>query len=178
MALAGALAISGCSASLPQAPHAVGDDFPSGGIPSSVAWPSDWLESVPGESFGFGWPIVGLRLEHVDERWVWRVRATEQDRDLFGEDVRDSVHGVESIIDAATLDVIAQQDVELTEAESAPDGVGVYWAAQLSGEEYPTPRIIELERVIEDGAAVWRITTYDTGTGTQSEKKVDAADVL
>lgn len=172
--LAGIVGLTSCGASVPDAPDAVGDDYPGGGIPSSVAWPSDWLESIPGESYGFGWPIVGLRLEYVDDQWVWRVRSAEAEKDLFGDVVSDSDHGLESLIDAATLDVIVQHDVELTEAELAADGVGVYWAAQLSGETYPSPRIVELERDIEGGVSVWRITTYDTETGVQSVKTVDS----
>lgn len=166
--LIGALSFSACAASFPSAPAHVGDDFPHGGIPVSVAWPSDWLEGFVSESDAVGGSIVGLRLEHIDDRWVWRVRSVDPGRDIWGESVTEPDRGRESLVDARTLAVVRQHHVTLADAELVGGGVSAYDAAQLSGEIYPTPRLIGLERLMDDGRPAWRITTYDTKTGVQS----------
>ena len=172
--LVSALSFTACGTSFPNPPASVGEDYPSGGIPVSVAWPSDWLEGFVGESDAVGGSIVGLRLEYVEDRWVWRVRSLDPGHDLLGESVTKPERGRESLIDASTLALMKQHQVTLSEAELAEVEVSYYAAAQRAGETYPSPRLIELQRQIEDGRPVWRVTTYDTDTGVQSTTTVDA----
>ena len=172
--LAAAGGWTGCSASLPEAPEVVGEDYPDGGIPVGVAWPSDWLEGFVGESEAVGGTIVGLRLEYVDDQWVWRVRSVDPGRDFLDDGITEPDRGREALIDASTLRLVQDQHVTLTDAELGQIGVSNYDAAQLSGEVYPSPRLVALERGMEDCDVVWRITTYDTETGTQSVTTVDA----
>lgn len=168
------LMLAGCGASIPDGPDSVGENYPIGGIPVSVAWPSDWLEGFVGEPNSPPGPIVGLRLEYVEDQWVWRVRSLDPGRDIWGESVTEPDRGQEALYDASTLALVQEHHVTLTDAELADMGVGAYGAAQLSGEVYPSPRLIELERVLEDGRPAWRITTYDTETGVQSEVTLEA----
>ena len=81
--------------------------------------------------------------------------------------------GIVGII-GSTLALVQKHHVMLTEAELAQASVGAYDAAQLSGEVYPGPRLIELERVVEDGRPAWTVTTYDTETGVQSVVTLEA----
>jgi hypothetical protein len=166
--------LAGCGTSVPGPPEEVGDDYPAGGIPTAVMWPSDWLDGIVGEPNGIGGSIVGLRLEYVQDHWVWRVRSADPGRDLFGEAVTEPERGLESLLDATTLAVVDEHHVTLSDAELAPVDVSYYDAAQLSGETYPSPRLIELQREMGNGRPVWDITTYDTGTGVQSTVRVDA----
>lgn len=162
--VAGVLACTGCSATIPSPPAAVGDGFPGTCLPSEVSWPSDFLESLPGESEAIGGTIVGLRLEWVDSDFVWRLRSADTRVDMFGERVYDPAFGRESLVDVRTLEVITTGETELTEAEQQMNGSSAYSAAQLSGEEYPSPLIVEMARVMEDGSPAWRLTMCDTAT--------------
>ncbi|KQV02312.1 hypothetical protein ASC55_08470 [Microbacterium sp. Root322] len=162
--VAGVLACAGCSAAMPSPPAAVGDGFPGTCLPSEVSWPSDFLESLPGESEAIGGTIVGLRLEWVDSDFVWRLRSADTRVDMFGERVDDPAFGRESLVDVRTLEVITTDETELTEAEQQMNGSSAYSAAQLSGEEYPSPLIVEMARVMEDGSPAWRLTMCDTAT--------------
>lgn len=161
------LSLAGCS-TVPDAPHAVGDDFPGTCMPTELSWPTDFLESLPGESPAVGGSIVGLRLEYVDSEWVWRLRSVDTAYDGFGEQVNDPSFGRESLVDVRTMETLATHHVELTDAEQQMVGSGAYAAAQLSGEQWPSPLIIEMSRVMEGQASVWRITTCDTKTNEQS----------
>lgn len=162
--VAGVLACAGCSAAMPSPPAAVGDGFPGTCLPSEVSWPSDFLESLPGESEAIDGTIVGLRLEWVDSDFVWRLRSADTRVDMFGERVDDPAFGRESLVDVRTLEVITTGETELTEAEQQMNGSSAYSAAQLSGEEYPSPLIVEMARVMEDGSPAWRLTMCDTAT--------------
>ncbi|KQY77789.1 hypothetical protein ASD13_03745 [Microbacterium sp. Root1433D1] len=162
--VAGVLACAGCSAAMPSPPAAVGDGFPGTCLPSEVSWPSDFLESLPGESEAIGGTIVGVRLEWVDSDFVWRLRSADTRVDMFGERVDDPAFGRESLVDVRTLEVITTGETELTEAEQQMNGSSAYSAAQLSGEEYPSPLIVEMARVMEDGSPAWRLTMCDTAT--------------
>lgn len=162
--VAGVLACAGCSAAMPSPPAAVGDGFPGTCLPSEVSWPSDFLESLPGESEAIGGTIVGLRLEWVDSDFVWRLRSADTRVDMFGERVDDPAFGRESLVDVRTLEVITTGETELTEAEQQMNGSSAYSAAQLSCEEYPSPLIVEMARVMEDGSPAWRLTMCDTAT--------------
>jgi hypothetical protein len=42
------------------------------------------------------------------------------------------------------------------------------FAADRAGETYPSPLIIEMARVMDEGSAVWQITTCDTATNEQT----------
>lgn len=117
---------------------------------------------------------MGLRLEYVADRWVWRVRSLDPGRDIWGDSITEPDRGWEAFYDASTFARLQEHHVTLTDAELADLGVGAYGAAQLSGEVYPSPRLIELKRVAEDGRPTWRITTYDTETGVQSEVTLEA----
>jgi hypothetical protein len=79
---------TGCS-TVPDAPDAVGDDYPGTGMPSEFFWPTDCLETLPGESYAAGGRIVGRRQENGDSEWVWRLRSADTGYDLFGEQVDD-----------------------------------------------------------------------------------------
>ena len=167
--LTGALFLSGCEGSFPDTPASAGQDYPSGGIPTSVMWPSDWLEGFSGEEDSPRGPIVGLRLEYVRDQWVWRVRSVAPGR----EGPADS--GREALYDASTLAFKQERDVTLTDGEVAAISVGATEAARLSGETYPSPRLIALDLGVVDGRPVWDITTYDTETGARSTA-TEAAD--
>jgi hypothetical protein len=164
LVLAGILACAGCSAAIPSPPTAVGDGFPGTCLPSEVSWPSDFLESLPGESEAIGGTIVGLRLEWVDSDFAWRLRSADTRLDMFGERVDDPSFGKESLVDVRTLEVIATGETELTEAEQQMNGSSAYSVAQLSGETYPSPLIVEMARVMKDGSPVWQLTMCDTAT--------------
>ncbi|MER7796400.1 hypothetical protein [Microbacterium sp. NPDC096154] len=166
--LAGSLAVTACGARFPELPEAVGEDFPDGAIHTAVAWPSDWLEGLAGESEAVGGQIVGLRLEFVDDTWMWRLRSRDPGYDLFGESITEPDRGREALVDAATHEVVAQRHVELTEAELTPGRIAALTAARLSGERYPSPRIVAMESIVEDDGPAWRITLRDTETGAQS----------
>lgn len=160
-----ALALAGCS-TMPSPPAAVGENYPGTCMPPQFAWPSDFLESIPGEVEGVG-TIVGLRLEYVDERWAWRFRSTDSREDMFGEQVNDPSYGREVLRDVETSEIIATQEVELTEAEQNVT-TSAYAAAQESGETWPNPLIVEMARVMDDRHAVWQLTMCDTATNDLS----------
>lgn len=165
--LAVTLLCAGCS-SFPSAPDAVGDDYPGTCMPAELSWPTDFLESLPGESSAVGGGIVGLRLEYLNSQWVWRVRSADTKHDAFGEQVHDLSSGRESLVDVRTLEPIATQEVTLTEAEQGSPALAALEAAQQSGEQWPSPLIIEMARVMEGDQAAWQITTCDTETNQQS----------
>jgi hypothetical protein len=165
--LVAAVSCAGCS-TVPSAPDAVGENYPGTCMPAEFSWPTDFLESLPGESSAVGGSIVGLRPEYVDSGWVWRLRSVDAKYDVFGEHVDDASFGKESLVDVRTMETLATHQVELTDAEQQLTGSGAYAAAQLSGEQWPSPLIIEMSRVMENGAPVWRITTCDTETNEQS----------
>lgn len=171
--LAGVLACAGCSAAIPSPPAAVGDGFPGTCLPAEVSWPSDFLESLPGESEAIGGRIVGLRLEWVDGDFAWRLRSADTRHDMFGEPVDDPSFGKESLVDVRTLEVIATGETELTAAEQQMDGISAYSAAQLSGETYPSPLIVEMARVMKDGTPSWQLTMCDTATNEMTVTTLD-----
>lgn len=158
---------AGC-ATVPVAPAAVGENYPGSCMPAELSWPTDFLESLPGESDAVGGSIVGLRLQYIDSRWVWRLRSADTRSDVLGEQKSDPSYGRESIVDVRTLETIASTEVELTEAEQQPSGSGILDAAQRSGEGWPSPLIIEMARVMEDVESKWRVTTCDTETNEHS----------
>lgn len=162
-----AVSCGGCS-TVPDAPEAVGDDYPGTCMPSEFSWPTDFLEALPGESPAVGGRIVGLRLEYVNSEWAWRLRSMDTRHDLFGERVDDPSFGKESLVDVRTMETLAAHQVELTHAEQQTDGIGLYEAARLSGEQWPSPLIIEIARVEASGSPTWRITTCDTETNEHS----------
>jgi hypothetical protein len=173
-ALLAAVALcTGCSAAVAPPPEAVGDDYPGTCLPPELSWPSDFLESLPGESAAVGGSIVGLRLEYVDAEWVWRIRSVDTREDAFGERVEDPSFGKESLVDVRTLEPLSTQQTELTEAEQQLTGSGAYGAAQAAGEQWPSPLIIEMARVMDAGTPRWQITTCDTATNEQSVMTVD-----
>lgn len=176
--LATALLTAGCEAPFPEAPASVGEQYPSGGVPLDVAWPSDWLEGFVAEPNSPPGPIVGLRLEYTAQRWVWRVRSLDPGRDVFGDSVTEPERGWEALYDASTLAVVREQQVTLTAAElegaDEPGRISAAGAARQSGERYPSPRLIELARVEADEGSVWRVTMYDTETGMQSTVVLDS----
>lgn len=159
----GLLAITGC-ASLPPASAEVGANYPGTCLPPEFAWPTDFLESLPGESDAVAGTLVGLRLEYVDERWAWRLRSAATRHDLLGQPVLDPSAGFESLIDVGTHEILASGDVELTAAEQRRDGTSLFEAALDSGERWPSPLIIEIARVADGAGPTWRVTTCDTAT--------------
>lgn len=164
---AAAVAMTACSP-VPDAPRVVGENFPGTCMPAELSWPTDFLESLPGESSAVGGSVVGLRLEYTDERWTWRLRSADTRNDAFGESVDDPSAGRESIVDVRTLEVLASHEVELTEAEQRTDGTGAYEAAQDSGETWPSPLIVEMARVTQGDESGWRITLCDAETNELS----------
>lgn len=169
--LATTLSCAACS-TVPDPPAAVGDDYPSSCMPPEFTWPTDFLEALPSESSAVGGSVVGLRLEYIDAEWVWRIRSIDSKVDFFGERVNDPGFGRESIVDVRTMEALESREIQLTEAEQSA-GNGAYAAAHASGEKWPSPLIIEMARVMDDGAAVWQITTCDTATNEQTVMTVD-----
>ncbi|WP_217181873.1 hypothetical protein [Streptomyces sp. AC495_CC817] len=168
VALGAVLALAGCSATpgMPEPPSTVGENYPGTCTPPQFSWPSDFIESLPGEIDGVG-TIVGLRLEYLDDgSWAWRIRSPADREDLVGERVDDSSAGRDVLVDVQTFEVIASQEVELTDAEQG--AANAYAAAQASGEAWPSPLIVEMARVNDGGAAVWRLTMCDTATNELS----------
>lgn len=163
-------AVVGCAgcATVPDAPATVGENYPGTCMPPESSWPTDFLESLPSESDAVGGSVVGLRLEYVDSRWVWRLRSADTRYDVLGERKNDPSYGRESIVDVRTLETLASREVELTEAEQQRSESGILDAAQRSGEKWPSPLIIEMARVMEGSEAEWRITTCDTETNEYS----------
>ncbi len=136
---AGAIALAGCTA-FPPAPSTVGSNWPSTGVPTTVRWPTDWIDSLSGESEAVGGPIVGLRLEYAAQHWVWRIRSTDPGRaDLLGESNAEPTSGVEAFIDATDLSLERGHQVTLTKAEATEADTSYYDAVQASGEELPSP---------------------------------------
>ncbi|PZE84351.1 hypothetical protein [Curtobacterium sp. MCBD17_032] len=149
----------------------MGSDWPSTVVPSAVRWPSDWVDGMAGESEAVGGPIVGLRLEYVSEHWMWRIRSTDQGKtDLLGEADAGPASGVEALIDAADLSLVRRHGVTLSEAETMETATNYHDAVQASSEEWPGPRLVELQRVLDDRQSTWRVTTYDTEDGTLSSR--------
>lgn len=167
-----ALLCGGC-ASLPASPVEVGEDFPGTCMPAELSWPSDFLESLPGESSAVGGGIVGLRVEYVDSQWVWRVRSVDTRRDALGEQVSDPSFGRESLVDVRTLEPVGTQEVELTDAEQIRPALTAFEAAQQSGEHWPSPLIIEMARVMNGTEAAWEVTTCDTETNRHTTITLD-----
>lgn len=165
--LAAFVAVTGCS-TVPDPPDVVGANYPGTCMPAELSWPTDFLESLPGESSAVGGRIVGLRLEYDGSQWTWRLRSADTASDAFGDPMEDPRVGKESIVDVRTLETLASHQVTLTEAEQAMTGSGAFDAAHRSGETWPSPLIIEMVRVTERGAPVWRITTCDTTTSGHS----------
>ncbi|MEZ3160192.1 hypothetical protein AB1K54_06525 [Microbacterium sp. BWT-B31] len=163
---------AGCAA-VPDPPEAVGENYPGTCLPPELSWPSDFLGSLAGESSAVGGAVVGLRLEYIDSDWVWRLRSHDTPHDAFGERVDDASFGKESLVDVRTLETLATHQVQLTEAEQHESGSGAWGAAKLSGEQWPSPLIIEMARVMQGETAVWRITTCDTETNEQHVMTVD-----
>lgn len=162
---AGAIALAGCTAS-PPAPSTVGANWPSTGVPIAVRWPSDWIDSLSGESEAVGGPIVGLRLKYAAQHWVWRIRSADPGRtDFLGESKPEATSGVEALIDATDLSLERRHEVTLTKAEATEADTSYYDAVQASGEEWPGPRLVELKRVVDNHRSTWRVTTYDTEDG-------------
>lgn len=174
IALASALTLAACSAPVPDAPETVGEDYPSGGIPTEVGWPSDWLEAFTSESEAVGGTIVGLRLEYQDDRWAWRVTSRDPQMDWTGERVTDERRGREALIDARDRSLLGDGYVQLPESALAGIEVGTAEAARLSGETYPSPRLVELELGSRNGEPVWRATLMDLDTGRITELAIDA----
>ena len=170
--LAAVLSCAGC-ATVPDAPDALGENYPGTCMPDEFSWPTDFLGSLAGESSAVGGSVVGLRLEYVDSEWAWRLRSADTKDDAFGDPVDDPSFGMESLVHVRTLETISTQEVELTQAEQQLDGSTANEAAQLSGEEWPSPLIIEMARIMQDGTPVWQITTCDTETNEQSVVIVD-----
>lgn len=166
------LSTGGCT-TVPSPPDIVGQDYPGTCMPAELWWPTDFLESLPGESTAVGGIIVGLRLEYVDSEWMWRLRSMDTKYDVFGERVDDRSYGRESLVDVRTLETITTHNVELTDAEQQMQGTSASAAAQLSGEQWPSPLIIELARVTEGDEAVWHITTCNTETNEHSVATVN-----
>lgn len=165
LATASAIVLAGCAA-FPPAPSTVGSDWPSTGVPSAVRWPSDWVDSLSGESEAVGGTIVGLRLEYGAEHWVWRIRSTDPGKtDALGESNAEPTSGVEALVDATDLSLVRRHEVTLTKAEATGTDTSYYDAVKASGEEWPGPRLVELVRVVDDGRPTWRVTTYDTEDG-------------
>jgi hypothetical protein len=158
---------AGCSM-IPAAPGAVGENYPGTCLPGELSWPTDFLESLPGESDAVGGSIVGLRLEYVESKWVWRLRSADTKTDMLGEQKDDPSVGRESIVDVRTLKTASSLEVQLSVAEQQLSGASAYEAAQQAGEEWPSPLIIEMARVMERGEPTWRITTCDTETNEQT----------
>lgn len=152
----------GC-ASHPSPPDVVGENFPGTCLAGELRWPTDFIESLPGESSAVGGRIVGLRLEYVDSEWVWRLRSAAQKTNVFGDNATDPSFGRDSIVDARTLSVVSSDDTELSPAEQE-EGTSAYEAAQLAGEEWPSTLIVEMARIRENDESMWRITTCDTET--------------
>ncbi len=157
---------------MPPPPAAVGDGYPGTCLPPQLTWPSDFMEALPSESAAVGGAVVGLRLEYIDSQWMWRIRSAASRENMFGERVDDPGFGRESLVDVRTLTMISTRDIELSAAEQQ-SGTSAYEAAQHSGEEWPSPLIVEMARVAEGERSVWRITTCDTATGQLSAATFD-----
>ena len=170
--LVATVAVAGCS-TVPDPPDAVGENYPGTCMPAEFSWPTDFLDALPGESPAVGGSIVGLRLEYVDSEWVWRLRSADTRDDPFGERVDDPSFGKESIVDVRTMEVVASHETELTEAEQRMLGASAFAAAQQSGEQWPSPLIIEMTRIMDGGMPAWRITTCDTATNEHSVMTVN-----
>lgn len=146
--------LTGCTAaSAPPAPSALGADYPGTCLPDHFFWPSDFLDSLPGEG-GIG-TVVGLRLEYHDDTWMWRVRDAGDGEPGWGG---------ERLLDAATMEPGPETRIELSAAEQRPLQTGAWTAAKQSGEQWPSPLIVEMARVETDGGAAWKVTTCDTET--------------
>jgi len=164
----------GCAAPFPDSPSEAAANFPAGGIPTQVLWPSDWLEGIAGESEAIGGRIVGLGLEYRDDTWVWRVTSTDPEMDWTGEQVADPLRGREALLDAETLTPLQQRHVSLPESAAVHIDVGTAEAARLSGEIYPDPRLIALELTEESGEPHWEATMMRMETGRIFERSIPA----
>lgn len=163
--VASLLACTGCGSTADERSTPLGEDYPGTCLPGTLSWPTDWLDALYGEDTDvIAGPIVGLRLEYLDSGWAWRVRSHAQKADWFGENIDDPSYGYEALVTVRELKLIRSRDVTLTEAEQQTGGSGAWSAAKASGETWPSPLVIDMTRVIDDGAAVWQVTTCDTAT--------------
>ena len=161
----------GCAPAAEDEPRKLGEDYPGTCLPGSLTWPTDFLDGLYGEDFGIiDGEIVGLRLEYVDDQWAWRLRSRAHPRDWSGDPIDDPTAGMESLVTTRDLQLIRSRDVTLTEAEQQPTGTGAWAAAKASGEKWPSPLVIDMSRVMDDGRAAWQITTCDTATNRFTEQ--------
>lgn len=145
------------------------DDYPKDGIPTSVMWPSDWLEGFMSESAGVRGTIVAIDLDYDRGEWLWEVTSRDP-----GDGKEFPTRGFEAKLAADTLEVLSDREVQLDADDLADTKVGIAEAARLSGEKSPSPRLIELSLDEERGVPVWGATIVDTETRAETDLTIDA----
>ncbi|WP_087015267.1 PepSY domain-containing protein [Leucobacter sp. 7(1)] len=150
--------------------HPHGDsDFPAAGIPTSVRWPSDWLEGFASESQGVRGTIVSIDLDYERGQWIWEVTSRDP-----GEGNTHPTRGFEADLAADTLEVLSSREVQLDSEEQAQVAIGIAEAARISGETSPSPRLTELALDEDRGVLVWEANLVDTETWAETELTIDA----
>lgn len=144
-------------------------DFPAGGIPADVAWPTEWLQTIADTSVGIDGAVVGIDLDYDRGAWVWEVTSR-----VPGTDAAAARRGLETDLDATALTRISQRDIELDRDELIDVTVDAAEAARISGETSPGTRLIELSLDEDRGRAVWDATIIDVTTLAETELKIDA----
>lgn len=168
MAAVLALALTGCAST--EAPETVGvATIPTGGVPTQVFWPSDWLEGLSGEVDGVGGTIVGISLAHQDGQWVWRIQSTDPDRDTG-----DETRGLDAEIDAVDSETVSSRHIRLDDEQLVEHRVSALEAADLSGEAYPSPRLVSLWLTTRNGEPIWTVTLYDNVSAETTDLTIDA----
>ena len=151
--------------------HPHGDsDFPAAGIPTSVQWPSDWLEGIAAESAGVRGTIVAIDLDYERGQWIWEVTSRDP-----GEGNAHPTRGFEADLAADSLEVLGSREVQLDAEEQAQVTIGIAEAARLSGETSPSLRLTELALDEDRGVPVWEASLVDTASWAETEVTIDAA---
>ncbi|WP_440312057.1 PepSY domain-containing protein [Leucobacter chromiireducens] len=163
---------SGSGATSPSASGPHGDnDFPATGIPTEVRWATDWLEGFASEGNGVRGEIVAIDLDFENDEWIWEVTSRFPSG---GPTNTTPERGYEAELAADSLTELRSREVTLDSEEQEHPKIGIAEAARISGDTYPSPRLISLSLERDRGSLVWEATLLDSETLAETELAIDA----
>lgn len=178
LALAGCVTVnvppreSGSGATSPSASGPHGDsDFPATGIPTEVRWATDWLEGFASEGNGVRGEIVAIDLDFENGEWIWEVTSRFPSG---GPTNTTPERGYEAELAADSLTELRSREVRLDSEEQGRPKISIAEAARISGDTYPSPRLISLSLDRDQGSLVWEATLLDSETLAETELAIDA----
>lgn len=163
---------SGSGTTSPSASGPHGDsDFPPTGIPTEVRWATDWLEGFASEGNGVRGEIVAIDLDFENDEWIWEVTSRFPSG---GPTNTTPERGYEAELAADSLTALRSREVTLDSEEQEHPKIGIAEAARISGDTYPSPRLISLSLDRDHGSLVWEATLLDSETLAETELAIDA----